>query len=130
MEFEEIYRKICDCLMDSGGLSKEEIELDRRLIDDLDFDSIDILDLIYEMERKFNISIKLGELEKSAREKTKGPFEENSMLTKAGLETIRKLMPGIPPERITENMCVTDIPRLFTVHSLCSLVQRKLIDTS
>ena len=123
---DEVYEVVCDCLVKACDLERDEIEPDKTLVHDLDIDSIDMLEIVFEMERTFAISIKFGELESYAREVTDGPFEIDSVITEQGLETLKDLMPEIPREKFSPGMSVEAIPMLMTVGSLCRIAEHKL----
>src|SRR5665647_207139 len=116
----EIYNKIRDALVASCGLSAKDIQADKTLIGDLNIDSIDLIDLLYSIEKDFNVTIKISEFENLAQvELGKIPFAENNIVTPQGLEALKKLMPEVPPEKIAQGLTVHKVPYLFTVQSLC-----------
>ena len=57
MSREEIFAKIQQMLSDELGVDKERITMDSNFIDDLNADSLDIVDMIVEMEHEFDLSI-------------------------------------------------------------------------
>ena len=126
-EFDEVYEKIKKCLVESCGLKEEEIELNRTLMDDLGVDSIDLIDLIYSLEKQYAISIEIGEFEKiAAKELGDTPFEKDNIITDEGLKVLYKLIGESQKEKIQKGLMVQQIPFLFTVHSICNLVMKKL----
>ncbi len=54
---DKVYENVKMCLIDSCGLEEAQIELSKTLMEDLGVDSIDLLDLIYTLERQYSISI-------------------------------------------------------------------------
>jgi len=127
MQQDPVYKTIVECLQRSCDLTADEIGPDKYLASDLDVDSIDMLDLLFELERAFKIKVTVGELEKRARSTTgDDPFEIDGILTDTGLARLRELMPEVPAERFRLGMSVQEIPSLFTVTSIYNLVKRKL----
>ena len=124
----QVYEIICNCLTKACGLDTSEIEPDKVLVRDLDVDSIDMLEIIFEIESTFSISIKFGDLEVYAREITEGPFEINSIITDEGIEALKKIMPEILPEQFHSGMSVQHIPAIMTVESLVRIVDHKLAE--
>ena len=123
MELEQVYKGVSACLTSSCGLEEDEISLESTLSHDLDIDSIDLIDLLYELERKFSIQITIGEFEQEARKETGDEqFEVDTVLTPAGVKTLKRLMPEVGDDKFVEGLTVQQIPRLFTVHSICNLV--------
>lgn len=64
MNQEEVFEKIRSILSEELGIDKEMIQLDSDFIDDLNADSLDIVDLIVEMEHEFEFSIPDDEAER------------------------------------------------------------------
>ncbi len=126
---EHISSGVRRCITKATGLSVQDVTLDKTLIGDLSIDSIDMIDLIYQIEDEFSIEIKIGELEKSARAQLgELPFAVDNIITPEGLRVLQELMPEVSKEKFTPGIMVHQIPYLFSVRSLCGLVNRKLMD--
>ena len=52
-----VYRKICDFLANQLGVDPAEIRPESNIIDDLGADSLDIVEMLTEMESEYNIII-------------------------------------------------------------------------
>lgn len=127
MKQAEIFEKIKKSLETSCGLKASDIELNKTLIDDLNIDSIDLIDLLYTIEKDFNVTIKISEFQNFAEsELGDKAFAVNNIVTADGLLALKKIMPEVPAEKIAEGLSVHKIPYLFTVQSLCNIVERKL----
>lgn len=57
MTTEEVFAKIKDILVDQLSIDEEDITLESNFIDDLNADSLDIVELVMAMETEFDISI-------------------------------------------------------------------------
>ena len=122
-DFNEVYEKVKSCLIDSCGLNEEEIELEKTLMDDLGIDSIDLLDLIYSLEKKYSISVQVGELaELVAKGMGDVPFEVDNIITDEGLRILHEFFGESQKAKIKKGLTVHEIPLLFTVRSICKLV--------
>ncbi len=127
MDTNEIYTKIKQSLVDSCGLEAASISPDKTLIGDLNIDSIDLIDLLYTIEKDFNVTIKISEFENLAQAQMGSvPFAVNNVVTTEGLEALKKLMPEIDASKIQTGLTVYKVPYLFTVQSLVNIVKRKL----
>ena len=123
MNIEAVYPKIVSIVADVLVIDESEVAADKLLIAELGAESIDFLDLIFQLEREFSIKIPRGQLEKDAR----GPlsddeFEQNGVVTAQGIEALKNYLSEVPAENFKENLKVTEIPTLFTVETLCKLV--------
>lgn len=126
LDRDNVQVKVLGCLESACGLDRGEINVDSSLIDDLGLESIDLVDLVYELERAFDLTINVGELERMARKEVSGAFEVAGRLTEAGKEALRQLAPEIPQSKVVAGMPVYNLPRLYTVGALCAVIQRKL----
>lgn len=123
MNVESIYPKVSKIIADVLVLEEEEVSLSSRLIADLGAESIDFLDLVFQLEKEFGIKIPRGQLEKNARgELSESEFEKNGVITNAGMKALKKYLNEVPEENFTENMKVNEIPMLFTVETFCKLI--------
>ncbi len=123
---EKIFSGVTQCIARATGLPVSDISLTKTLVGDLKIDSIDMIDLIYQIEDEFSIEIKLGEMEKNARlQLVDKPFAVENIITSEGLVLLQKMMPEIASTNFKDGMMVQQIPYLFTVESMCRLVQQK-----
>ncbi len=118
----QIWAKVQDAFAAALGLEEDEIELDARLIEELGAESLDFLDIVYRLERAFDIKIPRGGIETSAQEETEGVYEVDGILTEDGLNALRQLMPEVPSEEIVEGLRVTEVPELFRVATFYNIV--------
>jgi len=123
MNIDSIYPKVSKIIADVLVLDEDEIKLSSRLISDLGAESIDFLDLVFQLEKEFAIKIPRGQLEKNARgELSESEFEQNGIITPAGMIALKKYLNEIPEENFNSNMKVSEIPMLFTVETFCKLI--------
>lgn len=64
MTQQEIFKEVQDILVDQLGVEPEEITMDANFIDDLNADSLDIVELIMTLEQEFEVSIPDEDAEK------------------------------------------------------------------
>ena len=124
---EEILAKVQDAIQESLGAPRESITLKAKLIEDLESDSLDLLDILFALEEKFGIKLKRGQIEAEARAGIPdGEFEVDGMLTAQGAERLKKVLPEVDHSGIKENMPLSAIPALFTVETFYRLVENQL----
>lgn len=123
MNVNDIYPKVRDIVAEVLVVDEDEVSLDSRLIADLGAESIDFLDLVFQLEKEFSVKIPRGQLEKNARgELTDEEFEQGGVLTDKGLKALKGYLSEVPSEYFKDNMKVGDIPSLFTVETFCKLI--------
>lgn len=123
MNIENVYPKVSKIIADVLVLDDNEISLSSRLIADLGAESIDFLDLVFQLEKEFGIKIPRGQLEKNARGAlSESEFEKDGIITEAGMNALKKYLSEVPEENFTKDMKVNEIPMLFTVETFCKLI--------
>ena len=111
MNVETIYPKVREIIADVLVIEEEEINLNSRLISDLGAESIDFLDLVFQLEKEFTVKIPRGQLEKNARGSlSEAEFEQSGALTAQGLAALKAYLSEVPAEYFTDNMKVSEIP--------------------
>ncbi len=64
MTQQEIFKEVQDILVDQLGIEPEEVTMEASFIDDLNADSLDIVELIMTLEQEFEVSIPDEDAEK------------------------------------------------------------------
>ena len=120
----EIFDVVAECFAEALGLEPEEVEYDALVIDELGAESLDLLDIVFRLERAFKIKIPRGDIESAARDGLADDeeYEVNGVLTALGLERLAAAMPEIPSDSFQEGLKVSEIPLLFRVSTFCRLV--------
>jgi acyl carrier protein len=60
--YDEVFEKVRSTLVDALGVDEDEVTPDASLFKDLGAESIDLLDIVFRLERNFGIKIPRGEL--------------------------------------------------------------------
>ena len=122
-EIAAVFPKLAETMAEALGCDEEEITLTASLIDDLDAESIDLLDIVFRLEKTFNVKIPRGKiLEDSRGPLSESEFEQNGVVTSAGLAQLKAYLSEVPAERFKTPLNVADIPRLFTPETFLKLV--------
>ena len=123
MNVESVYPKIREIIADVLVIDEDEVSLNSRLIADLGAESIDFLDLVFQLEKEFSIKIPRGQLEKNARgDLAEDEFEKGGLLTSKGMQALKNYLNEVPSDHFKANLKVNEIPMLFTVETFCKLV--------
>jgi len=122
---DEIMEKVREALVDALGVDEDEVLPTARIQADLGAESIDFLDIVFRLEKAFNIKIPRGDLFPD-NILTSEEFVQNKKLTEKGLAELKARMPHADLSKFTQNPNVDDIADLFTVDMIVGYVEAKL----
>jgi len=125
-EVAAVFPKVAENMADALACDVEDVKPDTPLINELGLESIDFLDIIFRLERAFKVKIPRGKIVEEAR----GPlstseFENNGVVTDAGVERLRAFLSEVPADRFVLPLKVDDIARLFTAETFAKMVIRQ-----
>src|SRR3954469_9083843 len=123
---EEIFHKVSATLVEALNVDEEEIQPDSTLQGDLGAESIDFLDIVFRLERGFNIKIPRGELFPESIFQGDPDFVQNGKVTPKGLAELRAKLPFADVEKFAADPQVTKVSDLFTVDMITKYVEGKL----
>lgn len=125
---EEQLAKIRQCLAEALAVDVKAVQLDSSLMDDLGADSLAFLDIVFRLERAFDIQITRGEIERTARgDMTEEEFAPRGALSEAGIKRLREIMPEAA-SKVNPGLRASQILGLFTTQTFLNMVQKKLAD--
>ncbi len=118
-----IWSKVRTAFAEALGLDEDEVELNSRIIEELDAESLDFLDIAFRLERAFDIRVPRGGIEKTAREELgEESWEVDGVLTPRAIERLAGAMPEIPADEFKPGLRSADVPMLFRVATFYNLV--------
>jgi len=122
---EEVFSKVQTALVDALGVDEEEVTPQARLVGDLGAESIDFLDIVFRLEKAFDIKIPRGELFPEDI-LTNAEYVQNGRLTPDGLGQLKARMPFADLTAFSANPAVQDFGNLLTVQDMCRYVESKV----
>jgi acyl carrier protein len=122
---EEVFEKVRTALIDALGVDEEEVTREATLVGDLGAESIDFLDIVFRLEKAFDIKIPRGELIPEDV-LTNSTYVKDGLVTEGGLAELRKRMPFADLENFAKNPVVQDFANLLTVADMCRFVESKV----
>ncbi|MGH2933924.1 MAG: acyl carrier protein [Gaiellaceae bacterium] len=123
----EAFTAVQEAVVGALGVDGDEASADATLMDDLGAESIDLLDILFRIERSTGVKIAASDL----GEYIQGgiPDEEfageNDTITERGLEQLKKVMPQIDPDELRGNLEAEKVITLFTVQNLAEMVAQR-----
>ena len=123
MTRDEIYKKVQDVLVDALGVDDEDVTPDATLRGDLGAESIDFLDIVFRLEKAFNIKIPRGEMFPEDIF-SNAQFVNNGRVTPEGMVELKKRMPHMDFTALEQD---PDINKMqFTVNTVVNYVESKV----
>ncbi len=121
---DEVFEKVRSTLVDALGVDEDDVTPDATLFKDLGAESIDLLDIVFRLERNFGIKIPRGEL---FPENVSDPeLAQNGKLTPKGLTEMKQRMPYADLSGFEANPEVDELLDFYTVDMLVQYVSSKL----
>ncbi len=131
MDEKVIYEKVKESVVEALGVDDDEVTPNAVLFDDLGAESLDLLDIVFRLEKEFGIKIPRGGIQADALADEGEDLKDEDLvvdgvLTPLGIEKMKESMPEIDPSRITEGFRADDIATLFTVQTFVNITKKLL----
>jgi acyl carrier protein len=125
---DEIVEAVQASVASALGVDESEVTPEATLMDDLGAESIDLLDVLYRLERRLKVKIQAADL--AAHIQGGIPDEEfgdeQGIITPVGLAQLHKAMPQIDPDALAGKLEAEKVMSLFTVENLVDLVEQRV----
>lgn len=122
---EEVLEQVREVMVDALGVDEDEVAEDASLTSDLGAESIDFLDIVFRLEKTFDIKIPREELfpENLTAD---SQYVKDGKLTEAGVEALREKMPYAETSEFEKDPKISAIADLFTVGMIVNYLEQKL----
>ena len=122
---EEVFEKVRESLVDALGVDDDEVTPEATLVGDLGAESIDFLDIVFRLEKSFDIKIPRGELFPEDI-LTNTDYVVDGKINAEGLSELKKRMPFADLNKFEENPLVQEFATSLTVQDMCNYVESKV----
>lgn len=130
MSDQTVQSKVCECIAEALGIDAGKVLPATSLVDELGAESLDFLDIIFRIEKTFQLSLSREDLGMGMQEaEDGGRMSEEELardLTPQECQNLLETFPGLDAARFEDGLKVRDIPGLITPATLVVLVERKL----
>jgi len=123
---EDVFAKVQETLVDALGVDDDEVTPEATLIGDLGAESIDFLDIVFRLEKNFDVKIPRGELFPEGLASADSGYIEDGVVTEKGISELRERMPHADIDKFAEDPKVENIQELFTVEMICKFLESKV----
>lgn len=122
---EEVFEKVREALVDALGVDEDEVTSEATLVGDLGAESIDFLDIVFKLERAFDIKIPRGDLFPEDV-LTNAEYVEDGKINAAGIAELKKRMPFADFSKLEANPEVQNFGAMLTVGDMVRFVEGKI----
>jgi acyl carrier protein len=122
----EIYRTVARVLVEALNVDEDEITPAATLQKDLGAESIDMLDIVFRLEREFGIKISRGELFPESIFQGDPEFVREGRVTDEGMGELKLRLPYADLGGFDRNRQLSAVPDLFTVDLVTRYIAWKL----
>ncbi len=124
---DEILEQVTEVMVDALGVDDDEVTENATLMGDLGAESIDFLDVVFRLEKAFDIKIAREELfPADALMNDPDLIGDNQMLTDKGMALLKEKMPHTDLTDFSKNPDINKLGDLFTVGSIVNFVETRL----
>jgi len=127
MSQDDTFAIVQEAVVAALGVDEDEVTPDATLMDDLGAESIDLLDVLFRIERRTGTKIQAADL----AEYVQGGIpddefgDDNGIITAKGLEQLKKAMPQIDADALAGKLEAEKVIGLFTVGNLATMVAQR-----
>ena len=122
---DEIFEKVRESLVEALGVEEDEVERSSSLIGDLGAESIDFLDLVFRLEKEFDVKIPKGDLFPD-HILSSPEYVQGGQLTEAGVIELKSRMPHADLSGVGTTPTITEVLDIFTVEAVVNYLHGKL----
>jgi acyl carrier protein len=114
-------------VVEALGVEPDEVTPESMLMADLGAESIDLLDILFRLERKLGVRIKAADISAHIQgDVPEGEFgDDDGVVTKEGLAQLRRVMPQLEHDPQAATLQAQNVIRLFSVENLADMVQAR-----
>ena len=123
---DEVFQKVRATLVDALNVDEDEVQMSSRLRADLNAESIDFLDIVFRLEKQFNVKIPREELFPESIFQGDPAYVANGKVTDIGLAELAKQMPFADLTEFRKDPRLEKMEDLFTVDLIVRYLERKL----
>jgi len=121
----EVFEKVKETLIEALGVDDDEVTPEATLTGDLGAESIDFLDIVFRLEKAFDIKIPRGELFPDGIFNNP-EYVQDGKLTPAGLAQLKASMPHADFSQFEQDPDINKMAELFRVQTIVNYVLGKV----
>ena len=127
MKKEEIFEVLKSVAEDALDVESDEIEMSSKLIEDLDAESLDIIDLLFKVGKEIDVKLSMKEVQESIRGGLSEDefFDDEGFVSEAGMSIFTQKFPEFSKD-LSVQVRTKDLLKLLDVSYLVDLFYEKV----
>ena len=121
----EIFEKVKATLTGALGVDAADVQPESSLVRDLGAESIDFIDILFRLEKAFDIKIPSGELF-PGHILNQERFAQAGRVTEEGLAELRQKMPYLDVDSFAKDPVLSKLADFFTVRMVCNYLKGRV----
>ena len=121
----EMFKKVQETLAGALGVEESEVKPESSLKRDLGAESIDFIDIIFRLEKAFDLKIPASDLFPS-HIFTDERYNKEGMVTPAGIAELKSKLPYLELDEFEKDPQVTKLADCFTVKMILRYLEEKM----
>jgi acyl carrier protein len=124
---DEVFSAVRECVAESLMIEPAQVALTSRLIDDLGADSLDFVDIVFQLERALDVQVRGSEFEWLTRLDFSSPeVMQGGFLTDAVVARLGTWLPALATVEDRAKITPRTLFSLITVEAMCLVAQRRI----
>lgn len=121
----EVFEKVREVLENALAVDEDEVTPEAKLTEDLGAESIDFLDIVFQLEKAFGIKIDQKEMfpEDVLNDDA---YVSDGKVTDEGIAKLRTLLPHVNLDEFDSDRKVENFSNVFTVNAIVKFVQARI----
>lgn len=125
MKMADVDAAVKDAVVEALALDDDEVTPESTLMDDLGAESIDLLDILFRIQKRTGVKIEASDL----GDYIQGGIpddefsDENQLISATGAAQLHKVMPQTDPGELEGKLNADQVITLFTVQNLVEMVK-------
>jgi acyl carrier protein len=124
----DVDNAVKEAVVEALALDDDEVTPEATLMDDLGAESIDLLDILFRIEKSTGVKIEASDL----GDYIQGGIpddefsDENQIISETGAAQLHKVMPQTDPAELAGTLNADEVMTLFTVQNLVEMVKSRV----
>jgi len=121
----DVSSAVKEAVVEALALDDDEVTMESTLMDDLGAESIDLLDILFRIEKATGVKIQASDLGDYIQGGISDEefSDDDQIISDAGAAQLHKVMPQVDPAEVAGSLPADEVMTMFTVANLVTMVE-------